>query len=217
MDIGSSLAVQEGVYKSYLYGYNKVAGRVVRDTTSLPVKIASQVADSVQDLLQRLKTLFGLSGLGAHEMNPGGIFGQAALSGSNVGKKLNLSTRLALQKKFGMGCCPGVGSVVPDDFGVDLLKPSLVVTDEMIDEARALEAEQATNAMSTGALGLSGTKLALILGGVAVGVWMLTRPKRVKANKRTVSSSVRGRKAKSRAARAYWAAVRAGTILRPKK
>jgi hypothetical protein len=117
-------------------------------------------------------------------MKTGGIFGHKALGMAGGGVFGDRAPRRVNKAGSGMGCSCGTGAVVPDDFGVDLFKPSLPVTDEIMNEATLLEKEVAmANAAQGTALGLSGTQIALILGGVAIGVWMLTKGKRVKANK----------------------------------
>lgn len=79
------------------------------------------------------------------------------------------------------------GAVVPIDFGVDLTQESLPVTDEMIMEARRLEAENAS--ASSSATGMGSSKTLLVLAAVGLGVWLLTPgKKKVQPNRRRCCS-----------------------------
>ena len=127
-------------------------------------------------------------------MRPGGVFGQGALSGTvgqalfvqnpNVARKLQLARKIAVARKFGASGC-GLADIVPDDFGTDLITPEILAEADQLDEdtQRLIASEESGAPLSAGALGLTGTSIALILGAVGLGVWMLTKPKRVKANK----------------------------------
>jgi hypothetical protein len=104
----------------------------------------------------------GIFGNDAIGMIPGGgMFGRGAVSG--------------------LGRC-GCGSVVPDDFGVDLENPSLPVTEEIQAEADRLAAENAEGAVASGS-GVGdflSTKTGMILavGLAAVVGWMVFKPGR---------------------------------------